>query len=496
MAHPTGKASPPPLSSHMIKHHLRHRSITTHVEGGERDRELRLAGALETENGDVLRGLSSAAANGDLDTLKRTLPYIRHVTKDHYLELLNEPLSASCAANHRSCVEVLLEWGADPMRHFNGEPAVVVAAAHGNSEALEAIVERDTDINCRNHTGYSPLMKACANGHAQVAEFLINLGVDRDIGTIPGGLTALMIVANKGNLGLTRLLLDGNMSTGETGCDREKHENHLGFTAMIFAARKGYVDIVEAISSFGGNVHARDKSGMTAMHHAAHFNKLKTFRFLWGFEGCINDRDDKGRTPLVIAVQRGMRGIVELAVGIDRGVRGNYQGAEGRKRGVGQEGGKMMEHKEGGKSAEGKELMDDEEEEQEEDPDVVRWARQLVGTADVEAKDNLGRTALIWAVLNCRYVLVRLLMVDGGASLEPTDIEGLTALDHARELKLPDMISVLEQSAKDRAKRLIDLDRARKLAEKQARKAARRAELSDSEFDFTSSDDDDDEEED
>ena len=32
----------------MIKHHLRHRSITTHVEGGERDRELRLAGALET----------------------------------------------------------------------------------------------------------------------------------------------------------------------------------------------------------------------------------------------------------------------------------------------------------------------------------------------------------------------------------------------------------------------------------------------------------------
>ena len=156
----------------------------------------------------------------------------------------------------------------------------------------------------------------------------------------------------------------------------------------------------------------------------------------------------------------------------------------------------MMEHKEGGKSAEGKELMDDEEEEQEEDPDVVRWARQLVGTADVEAKDNLGRTALIWAVLNCRYVLVRLLMVDGGASLEPTDSEGLTALDHARELKLPDMISVLEQSAKDRAKRLIDLDRARKLAEKQARKAARRAELSDSEFDFTSSDDDDDEEED
>ena len=55
-------------------------------------------------------------------------------------------------------------------------------------------------------------MKACANGHTQVAEYLVHSGADRDIVTIPGGLTALMIGANKGNMTICRLLLDGNMS--------------------------------------------------------------------------------------------------------------------------------------------------------------------------------------------------------------------------------------------------------------------------------------------
>ena len=492
MARPTGKASPPALSSHMIKHHLRHRAITTHVEGGERDRELRLAGALETENGEVRLGLIRAAAHGDIDTLNATLPFLRHVTQDHYLELLNEPLSASAAANQVACVAMLLKWGADPMRLFNGEPAVVVAAAFGNAESLEVIVDHGIDIDCRSQTGYSPLMKACANGHTHVAEYLIHSGADRDIVTIPGGLTALMIAANKGNVALCRLLLDGNMSTGEKGCDREKHENHLGYTAMIFAARKDYSHIVDAISSFGGNVHARDSAGMTAMHHAAHFNKLKTFRFLWSFEGCINDKDDEGRTPLVIAVQRGMRGIVELAVGIDRGVRGNYQGAAGKKRGRGSEGKGSRVSGEGEAKEQMGRKVDDVEDEDDEDPDVTRWARPLMDTADMETQDTQGKTPLIWAVLNCRYILVRLLMVDGGASLETCDKEGYTALDYARQLKLPDMITVLEQSVKDRAKRLGDLEAARILAEKLAKKAARRAELSDSEFDFTSSEEEDD----
>ena len=485
MAYPTGKGNPPPLSSHMIKHHLRVRNVTTAVEGGERDRELRLAGQLEIEIGETMRGISASAANGDIDMLRKTLPFLRHVTNDHYLELLNEPLSAATFADHTECVEELLKWGADPTRLFNGEPAVVVAASAGHTRSLKIIIERGGNIDCRNQTGYSPLMKACASGHNEVVACLVNFGADRDIVTIPGGQTALMIAANKGNLSLCQMLLDSDISIGEKGCDREVHESHMGYTAMIFAARKDYVQIVELICSFGGNVHAKDKQGMTAMHHAAHFGKLKTFRFLWSFEGCVNDQDNKGRTPLSIAVQRGMRGIVELAVGIDRGVRGNYMGAAGKKRSS------SFSFKQ-----EGKERCSDddlEEDDSEEDPDAARWARPLIGTADVEVKDKQGRTPLMWAVLNCRYVIVRLLMVDGGASLKPQDNEGDSAIDFAKQLKLPDMISILNQSVTDRLLRLQTLEAARVLAEKMAKKAARRAELSDSEFDFTSSEEDEDE---
>ena len=83
-------------------------------------------------------------------------------------------------------------------------------------------------------------------------------------------------------------------------------------------------------------------------------------------------------------------------------------------------------------------------------------------------------------------------MIQGGANLDVRDNDGKNALNHAEELMLPEMCILLQNCVESR-EHLVEMNEARRLFdEKEARKAARRAELSDSEFDFTSDDDDDD----
>ena len=485
--HPSPKRDgtlPSPLSSHMIKHHLRFRDISTINEGGEKDRESRLQGALEYEMGDIVRGIVEAARHDDLTALMKMLPSLRHVTQDHYLELLNEPLNAAVHSNHPRCVKELITYGADPNRLFNGEPSSVVAASEGNLESLLVIMESGCDLNRQSDLGFTPLMKACEHGNNEIVLTLIDAGADRDIKSKAAGLTALMIAAQRGNVHLCRALLTPNTATGATGCKKDTQEMALGYNALIFAARRDFVTVVEMFANSGMNLHSKDKQGMTAMHHAAYFNRIKTFRYLWTFAGCINDKDGEGRTPLMVAVQRGHRAIVDLCIGTLDTYHRNAK-AEQRQR----EKEKETERK-GYSYKEEKE--EDEHEHEENEEEYKRSQRALADAIDIESQDIHGRTALIYAVLHSCHLLVPLLMVDGGASLNHQDEDQKTAYTYAEEFKLPKMCILLKNCVASRERRVLENEARRKRLEKETAKAARRAELSDSEFDFTSSEDDDD----
>jgi len=77
--------------------------------------------------------------------------------------------------------------------------------------------------------------------------------------------------------------------------------------------------------------------------------------------------------------------------------------------------------------------------------DVVRVL--LIGAqADLEAKDNDGWTALMWAA-RCghdRHVEVVNLLIDAGAAVTAKDKDGKTALQHAKQYNHPEVEKLLE----------------------------------------------------
>ena len=138
---------------------------------------------------------------------------------------------------------------------------------------------------------------------------------------------------------------------------REEHDNRgeRRHKTPLSAAVDGNEPLaVRLLLRRGANPDLADGDGdRFPLHWAAANGHKECIQVLVSFDADTRVQDKKGRTPLTIAVQRGMRGIVELAVGIDHGVKGNYEGPAGRKRKDGcMVERKILEQKEGVKFAE------------------------------------------------------------------------------------------------------------------------------------------------
>uniref|UniRef100_A0A8C7Q8H9 Ankyrin repeat domain 52 n=1 Tax=Oncorhynchus mykiss TaxID=8022 RepID=A0A8C7Q8H9_ONCMY len=214
------------------------------------------------------------------------------------------------------CLEYLLDNGADPaLRNTKGYSAVHYAAAHGNKQNLELLLEMS--FNClgdvESSVPVSPLHLAAYNGHCEalgvLSETLVSLDV-RDA----GGRTALYLAAQKGHAQCLEVLLSHGVS-----CHLRERRNkwtplHVAGLFSVFSVFSvtcsslslgSHTDCVHILLEKGAGVDAADKRGRTALHRAA----------VMGSEDCVSAllehgasalcRDFRGRTPLHLAASCG-----------------------------------------------------------------------------------------------------------------------------------------------------------------------------------------------
>ncbi|MEW8051442.1 MAG: ankyrin repeat domain-containing protein [Candidatus Thiodiazotropha sp.] len=140
-------------------------------------------------------------------------------------------------------------------------PALLIAAEHGDLPTLTKLIEgNDSVIDVRDACFWTPLMKAALNGHTEAVERLILAGADVNQKDM-GGYSSLMLAASNNHPDIIDLLI-------KAGADIDQIEMTKGWTALIWAAKRGHKEAVENILAYPADREISDFSGMRALDWA------------------------------------------------------------------------------------------------------------------------------------------------------------------------------------------------------------------------------------
>ncbi|KFW80884.1 Serine/threonine-protein phosphatase 6 regulatory ankyrin repeat subunit C, partial [Manacus vitellinus] len=272
---------------------------------------------------------------------------------------------AAASDTYRSCLEFLLDNGADPsLRDKQGYTAVHYAAAYGNRqnlellwityefvllllqllemsfncledvestipvsplhlaaynghcEALKTLAETLVNLDVRDHKGRTALYLATERGSTECVEVLTSHGASALVKERKRKWTPLHAAAANGNTDSLHLLID----SGERADITDVMDIH-GQTPLMLAIMNGHVDCVHLLLEKGSTADAADKRGRTALHRGAVTGCEDCLAALLDHDAFVLCRDFKGRTPIHFASACGhleiLRTLLQAALSTD-----------------------------------------------------------------------------------------------------------------------------------------------------------------------------------
>lgn len=234
---------------------------------------------------------------------------------------LNFLLFDSAGHGCRAEAEALLAAGASvEARDRFGNTPLLIAARQGHEDLVGFLLDRGSRLEQRNLAGSTALLRAVQAERRKTVELLLAADADPNLANSQG-VTPLAAAAFAGNARLVRALL-------EAGADPQAVDRG-GKGPIVYAAGRGFADIVAALLDAGVDPDRRYGNDLTALMWAAgHANDapeaegLATVELLLARGASVEPLDDRGRSALMIAAERGHALAVSalLAAGADPGL--------------------------------------------------------------------------------------------------------------------------------------------------------------------------------
>ena len=146
-----------------------------------------------------------------------------------------------------------------------------IAAAFGDLELCNYIVEKTEDINQKDIRSVTPLHLAAHKGHLGICKLIANSLVDKNLPD-EFGMTPLHISATSDNFKLFQFFLD-------TAKDKNPKTIH-GITPLHIAAKNGKTDVCKIILNTIQDKNPRDYFGKTPLHEAYEYGRLEICKLL------------------------------------------------------------------------------------------------------------------------------------------------------------------------------------------------------------------------
>jgi uncharacterized protein len=180
---------------------------------------IRAGARVDTPNHYGVTPLALAAANGDAAIIGQLLK--AGADPNRTVRAAETPLMLAARTERADAVKVLLRAGArvDAKETWNGQTALMWAAAAGSTPTMQALIDAGADVHARSNAGTTPLLFAVRRGDTAAVRALLAAGADvRE--KRPDDATALLVAVINGHADLVDLLLekgaDPNVEGGST----------------------------------------------------------------------------------------------------------------------------------------------------------------------------------------------------------------------------------------------------------------------------------------
>eukprot|EP00164_Ancoracysta_twista_P001041 GFYU01001358.1.p1 GENE.GFYU01001358.1~~GFYU01001358.1.p1 ORF type:complete len:629 (+),score=96.86 GFYU01001358.1:183-2069(+) len=230
---------------------------------------------------------------------------------------------------------------------------IFTAAQYDRLDILQELVEEGADIFHRDELGHTALHWAALSCSKDVANYLLNLGMDANVMNSNEYQTPLQWAVIKGHYPMVKLLISygaspllcdnqgcnalhcaaqygqtyllhylispthaakrdgGAVVSQKTSLDLDAVDNK-GHTAVHWAAYQGHFGSVRYLIEMGANPRAADVSGYTPLHWAVINNQSKMTEYL--LKQGVNpfEKDAQGSSPVMLAQERGLHDLAML----------------------------------------------------------------------------------------------------------------------------------------------------------------------------------------
>lgn len=189
----------------------------------------------------------------------------------------------------------------------NHDTALTLACAGGHEELVELLINRGANIEHRDKKGFTPLILAATAGHEKVVDILLKHNAVLEAQSERTKDTPLSLACSGGRYEVVELLLS-------VGANKE-HRNVSDYTPLSLAASGGYVNIIKLLLSNGAEINSRtgSKLGISPLMLAAMNGHTAAVKLLLDQGSDINAQIETNRnTALTLACFQGRHEVVSL----------------------------------------------------------------------------------------------------------------------------------------------------------------------------------------
>ncbi|XP_068458808.1 ankyrin repeat domain-containing protein 26 isoform X2 [Clinocottus analis] len=174
--------------------------------------------------------------------------------------------------------------------------ALHIACASGHVEVVQFLVESKAKLNLCDNQNRSALMKAVQCQHERCVSILLGNHAEPNLVDINGN-TALHLAANIPSISTTVLLLQHEADINA--------QNKEGFTPLTVSVREDQIEMAEFLLKEGASVNLMDQAKKSPLMHAASNGQIGMLRLLLRFDADITLKDTNGWSADDYAVMNG-----------------------------------------------------------------------------------------------------------------------------------------------------------------------------------------------